>query len=153
MAEIRHLVRIANADLDGEKQLLFALRKIKGVNTMIANAICKITGFEPSKKVGELTKENIAKIGDILATPIKSGIPIWMLNRRKDPETGNTTHLISNDLIFARNNDIKRLKRIKSYRGSRHQAGLPSRGQRTKSNFRKNKGKVVGVTHAGKKRG
>ena len=153
MAEIRHLVRIANTDLDGEKKLLFALRRIKGVNTMMANALCKITGYDPDKKVGELKKEEITKIEDILSTPIKNGIPVWMLNRRKDPETGSTTHLISNDLIFTRNNDIKRLKKIRSYRGTRHQHGLPSRGQRTKSNFRKNKGKVVGVTHAGKKRG
>ena len=153
MAEIKHLVRIANTDLDGEKQLLYGMRRIKGVNSMMANALCKITGYATNKKVGDLTKEDIKRIEDILASPIKNGIPIWMLNKRKDPETGNTTHLISNDLMFSKQADIKRLKKIKCYRGIRHMHGLPVRGQRTKSNFRRNKGKVLGVAHGGKKRG
>jgi len=153
MAELKHLVRIANTDLNGEKDLLFGLRKIKGVNTMIANALCKITNHPITKKIGELSKEEIKKIESILASPIKNGIPEWMLNRRKDPETGTALHLITNDLMFSKESDIKRLKKIKCYRGTRHMHGLPVRGQRTKSNFRKNKGKVLGVTHAGKKRG
>jgi small subunit ribosomal protein S13 len=41
--------------------------------------------------------------------------------------------------------DIKRLKKIKSYRGFRHMSGLPCRGQRTKSNFRKNRRKGAGI--------
>ncbi len=151
--QLKHLVRLANSDLDGEKQLFYALRKIKGVNTMMANAICKITGFNPAKKTGELTGAELKKIEDVLTTPIKSGIPKWMLNRRSDPATGDTTHLKSNDLVFAKDNDLKRLKKIKCYRGVRHMHGLPVRGQRTCSNFRKNKGKITGVKHSGKKRG
>lgn len=153
MANIKYLVRIANADVDGEKQLLFGLRKIKGVNTMISNAVCKIIGHPATKKINTLTKEEIKEIEDLLQAPIKNGIPTWMLNRRKDPETGTTTHVISSDLMFSKQTDIKRLKKIKCYKGIRHMHGLPVRGQRTKSNFRKNKGKVVGVTHSGKKRG
>ena len=46
--------------------------------------------------------------------------------------------------------DLRRLKKIKSNRGLRHQWGLPVRGQRTKSNFRRSKGKAVGVKRKGK---
>ena len=49
------------------------------------------------------------------------------------------------DLIFSKQQDVRRLQKIKSYRGLRHAANLPLRGQRTKSNFRRNKGKAVGV--------
>ncbi|MCX8147635.1 MAG: 30S ribosomal protein S13, partial [Candidatus Woesearchaeota archaeon] len=49
------------------------------------------------------------------------------------------------EIDFFTGSDIKRLKIIKCYRGIRHIEGLPVRGQRTKSNFRKNKGKVMGV--------
>lgn len=119
---------------------------------MMANALCKICKFKEDKRVGELSKEEIKKVEEILASPIKNGIPTWMLNRRNDVENGTTTHMTGNDLMFAKDADLKRLKKIKCYRGTRHMHGLPSRGQRTKSNFRKNKGKVVGVTHAGKKR-
>ena len=54
-------------------------------------------------------------------------------------------HLLTGNLTFYKENDIKRMKKIKSLKGMRHQKGLPVRGQRTKSHFRKNKGKVVGV--------
>jgi len=68
-----------------------------------------------------------------------------MLNRRKDYEDGTDKHIILGDLKFTKDNDIKRMKKIKSNKGYRHAWGLPVRGQRTKSNFRKNKGKVTGV--------
>ena len=48
-------------------------------------------------------------------------------------------------MAFTQDNDIKMMKKMRSYKGIRHSLGLPVRGQRTKSNFRKNKGKVLGV--------
>ena len=78
------------------------------------------------------------------------GIPAWLFNRRKDAETGKDKHLLAADLTFQKDNDIKLLQKMKSYRGSRHQAKRPARGQRTRSNFRKNKGKVTGVKKKGK---
>ena len=51
-------------------------------------------------------------------------------------------HLINTDLDLSKDGDIKRMKKVKSYKGLRHTWGLPVRGQRTRSNFRKNKGKV-----------
>ena len=68
-----------------------------------------------------------------------------MLNRRNDPEDGSDKHLLSSDLKFTVENDIKMMKKIKCYKGVRHSLGQPVRGQRTKSNFRRNKGKVMGV--------
>ena len=53
--------------------------------------------------------------------------------------------MLSGDLDYTKDMDIKRMKMIKVYKGMRYAFGLPVRGQRTKSNFRKNKGKVQGV--------
>ena len=71
-----------------------------------------------------------------------------MLNRKHDPESGQDRHLLVAELDFEKDNDIKRMKMIRSYRGLRHMFGYPVRGQRTRSNFRKNKGKVMGVKRA-----
>ncbi len=140
MVEFKHLVRIANTDIKGEKAILYALKKIKGVGVMYANMACYNAGIDKTKKAGELTAEEIKVLESALLNP---EAPAWMLNRRKDPETGEDKHLIGSNLIFTKDNDIKSMKKIKSYRGVRHIQRLPSRGQRTKSNFRRNKGKAV----------
>ena len=80
-----------------------------------------------------------------LSNPKKFNVPLWLLNRRKDPETNEDKHIITDDMRFIQENDVKILKKIKSYKGVRHMHGLPTRGQRTKSNFRRNKGNVIGV--------
>lgn len=145
MAEFRHLVRIANTDLDGNKAVVYALKNIKGVSVPLANAICKVAGIDGLSKTGNLSEAQSKKLDGIVADPARAGIPSWMLNRRKDVETGEDKHLVTNQLIFTKENDIKQMRRIKSYRGVRHSLGLPVRGQRTRSNFRRNKGKVTGV--------
>lgn len=139
--EVRHIVRILNTDLKGEKALSSALRGIKGVSFMLSSAICKITKLDENKKAGLLNESDIAKIESVAKEPIKHGVPIWMLNRRRDYETNMDMHLLGTDVKFVQENDIKVLKKIKSYRGLRHMKGLPVRGQRTRSNFRTNKGK------------
>jgi small subunit ribosomal protein S13 len=68
-----------------------------------------------------------------------------MVNRRYDYETGQNKHLLSGDLQYTIENDIKMMKKMKCYKGVRHILGQPVRGQRTRSNFRRNKGKVMGV--------
>ncbi len=141
----KYLVRIAQTDLDGNKKIEFALRKVKGVNYMFANLICNISGVNPEKKTGILNNSEVKQIEEVILNPLKVGAPEWMFNRRKDPETGLSRHIITNDLNFIKDNDIKIMRRIKSYRGMRHSYGLPVRGQRTKANFRRSKGKVVGV--------
>lgn len=143
--EFKELVRIHNTDLDGYKKIVNTLRKIQGVGFMFSNMICNLTKIDPSKKTGDLADTEIEKIEQVLNDPLKAGAPSWALNRRKDLDTGDDIHLITNDLKFVKDNDIKLLKKIKCYKGIRHIRGLPVRGQRTKSNFRKNKGAVTGV--------
>lgn len=140
--ELKHLVRVANTDLNGHKQLKQSLLKIKGVGFMLANAICEVSGIDKYMKTGYLTDEQAEKLSEIVKNPLSHKIPPWMLNRRKDPETGENKHLLMGDLDFVQGNDIKFMKKTKSYKGLRHQWGLPVRGQKTKSNFRRNKGKV-----------
>lgn len=144
-SNFKHLVRIANVDLPGEKQIRWGLTKIKGVGINFADAVCILAGVPKMTKTGTLSDEQIAKINYVFTDFNKSGMPTWMFNRRKDYDGGDDKHLITGNLLFARDNDIKLMKKIRSYKGMRHTKGLPVRGQRTRSNFRRSKGKVVGV--------
>ena len=85
------------------------------------------------------------QLDEIIKEPAKFGIPSWLFNRKKDPEDNTDKHLVGSTLTFVQDNDIKMMKKMKSYKGIRHSLGLPVRGQRTRSNFRRNKGKVMGV--------
>jgi small subunit ribosomal protein S13 len=144
MAEqIKGIVRIAGTDMKGEKQLFTSLLRIKGVGVAFANAICRVHGFDRRKKVGTLTDAEIKKIEETIKNPEKFGIPIWLFNRRREPETGENIHLVGADLKFTQEQDIKRMISIKCYKGVRHMLGLPVRGQRTRSSFRS--GRTVGV--------
>ncbi len=145
MAEFRHIVRIADTDLKGEKAILYAMKKIKGVDVMYANMALSLAGVDKTRKAGDLMDSEVKKIEEALKNPDKFNAPEWLLNRRKDYESGSDKHLFSADLDFEKENDIKRMKKNKTYKGFRHQWGLTVRGQRTKSNFRKNKGKGLGV--------
>src|SRR3989338_1804255 len=143
--ELKYFVRIANTDLDGNKSIYSALTKIKGVSFMFSNAICNITDIEKTKKTGYLTDGEAGKIDEIIKEPSKFKIPPWMFNRKKDPEDNLDRHIVGSNLTFVQDNDVKMMKKMKSYKGVRHSLGLPVRGQRTRSNFRKNKGNVLGV--------
>jgi small subunit ribosomal protein S13 len=120
------------------------MTKVKGVGYNLANVICKMAGIDTNKKAGTLTDPEIKMIERIIQEPAKVGVPTWMLNRQRDYETNEDKHVVLGDLTFAKINDIKREQKNKSYIGMRHSLGLPVRGQRTQSNFRKNKGKAVG---------
>jgi len=141
--EIRGIIRIVGADIKGDAQLFTSLQRIKGVGGFLANAVCRVHNIDRNKKVGTLTDSEIKKIEETLKNPTKFGIPFWSVNRRKDPETGEDRHLVGPDLSFTQEQDIKKMIKIKSYKGVRHMFGLPVRGQKTKSSFRK--GKTVGV--------
>ncbi len=143
--ELKYFVRIANTDLDGKKSVMEALRKIKGIDVMFSNAICSVANVSKTQKIGYLNDADIKKLDEVVQNPLKYNLPTWMLNRRKDKEDGTNKHLITSNLVFTLDNDIKMLKKMRCYRGIRHSLGQPVRGQRTKSNFRKNKGKVMGV--------
>jgi len=141
--EFYSIIRILQTDIPGNKKILTGLTYIKGVSWSISNAVCKILKINPDKKIEELDEKEIEKITEFLKNP---KLPSFLVNRRKDFETGKDNHLITNELDMKKEFDIRRLKKIRSYRGLRHALGLPTRGQRTKSHFRsKGKKKAVGV--------
>jgi small subunit ribosomal protein S13 len=146
----KHIVRIANVDVPGNKSIRIALTKIKGIGINFADVACTLSGIDKKKKAGNLGASEVTKLTEVINAP-QGKYPTWFLNRRKDYETGQDSHVITGTLGFVTENDLKRLKKIKTLRGIRHQRKLPVRGQRTRSNFRKSKGKVVGVKKKGKK--
>jgi len=139
---IQNLIRVANTDLDSSKAVRFALNKIKGIGDMMANAICKVMSIDTKTKLSDLSETDIKKIEEIINDPLKAGIPLWLVNRRNDPETGEDEHLVTTNLKLTTEDDIKLMKKIKSYKGLRHQKGLTVRGQRNQANARPNKGKL-----------
>jgi len=141
MEKLRAIVRVLDTDLDGNKKVYNSLRKIKGVSFMISNFICNSLNLDKLRKVGTLTEKEVESIESLMKNP--KNIPSWLVNRRKDYDTGDDLHLVSSKLKLRKEFDIKRLKKIKSYRGLRHAVGLPVRGQRTRGHFRK--GRSIGV--------
>lgn len=143
------IIRILSTDIGGGKTVYAGLTKIKGISWTVSNAVCKLLKLDKRKKIGELTQEEIEKITEFIKTPqIKS----FLKNRVNDFETGEDKHLIGSDLDLRKEFDIKRLKKVKSYRGLRHSVRLPLRGQRTKGNFRPTKMKGAGIKKKGKKK-
>jgi small subunit ribosomal protein S13 len=136
------LVRILSKDIEGKLNVYAGLTKIKGVSWAISNATCKSLGIKKTKKIGELTDDEINKITNFIK---KLEVPGFLKNQQKNFESGEDKHLVGSDLELKTEFDIKRLKKIKSYRGLRHSAGLPTRGQRTKSNFRPNRRRGAGI--------
>ena len=134
------LIRILSTDIPGEFSVYAGLTKIKGVSWAMSNAVCVVLNLDKARKVTSLTPEEIEKISAFIKAP---KIPEFLLNRKRDRETGISKHLVTSDLDLARDFDIRRMKKIKSYKGWRHALGQPVRGQRTRSHFRK--GAAVGV--------
>jgi len=141
--EFRHILRIIGTDADGTLKASYALTKIKGISLNLANAILKKAEINPDTRAGFLTEAEVETIEKIINEPTRHGLPSWLLNRRKDLETGKDTHLISADLVLRTKMDIEKLKEVKSWRGYRHAYGLKVRGQRTKTTGRA--GKALGV--------
>ncbi len=142
------IVRVLSKDIEGGMNVYAGLSRINGISWTLANAICKELKINKKRKIGSLTDEEINKITEFTKNP---SIPVYLLNRRKDFETGEDKHLTGSGLELQKQFDIKRLKKIKSYKGYRHSAGLPVRGQRTRSNFRKSRRKGAGIKKKSKK--
>jgi len=141
---IRGIVRFAEVDLAGDRKLRNALLQVKGVGKSLAKGMATAAGLDSEALIGSLNDEQMKKLEDVLKNPGKYGIPFHMLNRRSDPSTGENRHLISSELIFAIKSDIDFMRKIHSYKGVRHELGLPVRGQRTRSSFRT--GGIMGVS-------
>ncbi|MFB6089095.1 MAG: 30S ribosomal protein S13 [Candidatus Aenigmatarchaeota archaeon] len=134
--EIQGIVRMVDTDLDGNKNILNALRKVNGISFTVSKVICKEAGVDSDAKAGSLSDDMIDKIENIIKNPMDFDIPRFILNRRNDPDTGEDQHLVSGDLEIQHRQDIESMKKLGSYRGIRHRKGLPVRGQKTRSSFR-----------------
>lgn len=141
--EFKHIVRIAGKDLSGAKRVQLALSDLKGVNVAYARAVAYVAEVDPFAKLGDLGKDKIERLEKVIKNPAEHGVPNWMLNRRKDFETGKDLHLVGAGIDISVRTDISRERRIRSRRGIRHELGLTVRGQRTRTTGRK--GLVVGV--------
>ena len=141
--DFKYIVRFSNTDVDGEKNIVYGLTSVKGIGVKIANLIAVETGINRNMKIGDLTDTQIEKIQENIDN-VSSNAPDWMLNHRKDYETGQDVHLISSDIDMKLRDEINIMKKIRSYRGIRHERGLTVRGQRTRANNRK--GLSLGVS-------
>lgn len=136
------MVRILSRDIEGKTNVYSGLTKIKGISWSISNAICKKIKIDKKRKTGSLTIEETKKIEEFMKNP---ELPSHLKNRKKDFFSGEDIHLVGTELELKKDFDIKRLRKIKSYRGLRHASNLPLRGQRTKSHFRGNRTRGVGI--------
>ncbi|QCT39850.1 30S ribosomal protein S13 [Candidatus Saccharibacteria bacterium oral taxon 955] len=117
------MARISGVVIPSEKQVQIALTYIYGIGPKHAKSILAAAKIEPTTRVKDLTETEEQKLRDIID---------------KDYVTeGDLQRLVANN--------IKRLKDVNAYRGLRHKAGLPTRGQRTRTNARTRKGKAVAV--------
>ena len=119
--------RIAGIDVPDKKKILFALQYIHGIGAKFAADILKEAKINPDARANELDENALASINALI----------------------DANYLVEGALRRQVQQNIQRLKDIRSYRGERHRRGLPVRGQRTKSNARTRKGKKKTV--AGKK--
>jgi small subunit ribosomal protein S13 len=108
------LVRIYGNDIPGQKQVYVGLTYIKGVSWSIANAMCLHLNLTRTTKVSDLTKTQVDAIEAFLQKPT---LYPFLKNYRRDFETGQSKHLLTNELDMTREFDIKRMKQIKSYKG------------------------------------
>lgn len=144
------LVRVLGKDIRGDTKIGHALTKIDGISWAFANAICKILKFDKKQRIQDVDKEGMIVIEEFIKNP---EVPGFLKNRRNDLEDGEDKHVGGMDLKMRKEFDIKRLKKIRSYKGIRHTANLPVRGQRTKANFRRNRKKSVAAAKKKKQDG
>ena len=120
--------RIAGVDIPENKHILFSLTSIFGIGRSLSEEILQNLKIEPLSKTKMLTADNIAAL-------------------RGEVEK----YKVEGDLRREVSGNIKRLKDINSYRGTRHTKRLPSRGQKTKTNSRTVRGNVRNTMGSGRK--
>ncbi|AGO61229.1 30S ribosomal protein S13 [Ferroplasma acidiphilum] len=132
----QYIVRIANKDIRGERRMDLGLADINGVGERLANILIKKLNLDRNRQIGDLSEDEVLEIRKYVESKEYEGMPVWLLNHRKDVATGKNFNLLSNDLILKINDDINLMKKMRSYRGLRHEQGHKVRGQRTRSNGR-----------------
>jgi len=123
------MARISGVTIPSEKQVWVALTYVYGIGPKTSHKILEAAKVEPTVRVKDLTDVEISRIQDYI----------------------NENHLVEGELQRVVAGNIKRLKDINAYRGLRHKANLPSRGQRTKTNARTRRGKKTTVGGTAKK--
>lgn len=123
------MARISGVTIPNDKQIQIALTYVYGIGTTTSQAILSKAKLDPTVRVKDLTDSEIQKIQDVI----------------------NTDYTVEGDLQRIVVANVKRLKDINAYRGLRHKASLPSRGQRTRTNARTRRGKKVTVGGTKKK--
>ena len=123
------MARISGVTIPSEKQVWVSLTYVHGIGQKSSYDILKEAGVEPTIRVKDLTDTEISKIQDVISAKF----------------------IVEGELQRIVNGNIKRLKDIKSYRGLRHAANLPTRGQRTRTNARTRRGKRVAIGGTAKK--
>ena len=121
------MARIAGVNIPTNKVVEVGLTYIFGIGKNFSNKICKDLDIPKSKRVNELTDDQVLKIREYI----------------------DKNFTVEGDLRREVSLNIKRLIDLASYRGSRHKKKLPVRGQRTRCNARTRKGKAIAI--AGKK--
>ncbi|MGI6081284.1 MAG: 30S ribosomal protein S13 [Limnochordia bacterium] len=112
------MARIAGVDLPRDKRVEVALTYIYGIGLSRSKEILEKTGINPETRVRDLTEDETARLREVI----------------------DHDYVVEGDLRRRVQMDVKRLIDIGSYRGLRHRRGLPSRGQRTRTNARTRKG-------------
>ncbi len=140
---IKYIVRLANTNLDGTRQAVYALSNIRGIGYRTAEILLKKMNIPMTVKLGEIEDDKIEEIKEAIDNRYHEIYPAWTLNHQKDIQTGDNLLKVGPDLVVALEDDINRMRRTRSYKGTRHEKGKKVRGQRTRSNGRK--GLAVGV--------
>ena len=123
------MARIAGVNIPNEKRVIISLTYIQGVGPKVSETVLKTVGVDGSIRVKDLTDEQVNKIRVVL----------------------EKEYTLEGDLRREKLQNIKRLKEIGSYRGTRHSKRLPSRGQKTKSNSRTVRGNVRRTAGSGRR--
>lgn len=143
-ADFKQIVRIASRDIPGYMTIAQGTQLIYGIGQRVSKVIeneFKKDIDREVKMIGNLTDKDVEKLETVISEFYKK-TPNWLLNRPKLRE-GDKAHHTMADLKLSERKDLQRLGKIKSYRGLRLQWGLPVRGQKTRSTFRRSG--VVGV--------
>jgi small subunit ribosomal protein S13 len=142
--EFNYIVRLHGTNIDGTKMVPYALTEVKGVGIRLARSIVKQLGLDATERLGSLSDADVKKLETAIDDPASIGLPTWMLNRRKDPMTGDDLHVLASDLDLMNKDDVDLMRETRSWKGERHARGLKVRGQRTKTTGRT--GRSVGVS-------
>lgn len=144
---VQSIVRISGRDIDGALSIERAMSRVKGIGMNMSHALSYAIetklGIAKTTNIGSLSEKQVSDIEELIKSPDASGIPIYMLNKRKDFDTGKDRHYVGNDLTFSTRQDVNREVNLHTWKGYRHQYGQKVRGQRTRSTGRT--GATVGV--------